>query len=78
MKADYNFLSKLLLDARLIQKVESKQAFLDELKICYKLHRTIDIELNGKLVEDIMRQLQRPGTITELMQLHVMTIYYTQ
>ena len=66
MKADYNFLSKLLLVVRWMSSVEWRNGFPEELAGSRKIHKEIDVALNRQLVGDIMRQLRRPGIITEV------------
>ena len=46
MEADYNFVSKLLLGARLMYAIEGRKGFLVELGGSRKNHEAVDIALN--------------------------------
>ena len=64
MEADYNFLNKLLIGIRLMRRLEGENRFPADLGGSRKEHDAIDIALGRKLTSNIMRQLQRTGTIT--------------
>ena len=50
MEADYNFISKLLLEIRLMRSIEARNGFPEELADSRKRHEAIDVALNRKLV----------------------------
>ena len=64
IEADYNFVSKLLIGVRLMESVENRQGFPEELGGSRKRHEAVDIALNRKITSDIMRQSRRPGAIS--------------
>ena len=47
-----------------MRSVEARQGFPEELAGGRKRHEAIDVALNRKLVSDMMRQMERLGTIT--------------
>ena len=47
-----------------MQTVEVRQIFFGELGGCHKLHKEIYITINSKVVDNIIRKLKRPQTIT--------------
>ena len=64
MEADYNFVSKLLIGVRLMNSIQNRNGFPDELGGTRKRHEAVDIALNRRITSDILRQLRRPVTIT--------------
>lgn len=64
MEADYNFVSKLLLGIRLMNTIEKRNGFPEELGGSRKHHKAVDIVLNRRITSDILRQLRIPGTTT--------------
>ena len=64
MKADYNFINKLLIGIRVMREVENRRVIPEELAGSRKFHEAVEVALNRKLTSDVMSQLRRPGTIT--------------